>query len=128
MFDFNGKTVIVTGGAQGIGKEVVRGVVNGGGHAIIMDLNEEKAKETARELGNCSVYKVDLGSSENIRRVMAKVLGDFRRVDVLVNCGGVVSKYKSGKNRSRRQFFKRTGRSYDYSPAAHGFFKNYRRD
>ena len=92
MFDFNGNTVIVTGGAQGIGKEVVRGVVNGGGHAIIMDLNEEKAKETAQELGNCSVYKVDLGSSENIRRVMAKVLGDFQRVDVLVNCGGVVSK------------------------------------
>lgn len=44
MFDFTGKTVLVTGGAQGIGKEVVRGVVNGGGHAVILDLNEEKAK------------------------------------------------------------------------------------
>ena len=56
MFDFTGKTVLVTGGAQGIGKEVVRGVVNGGGHAVILDLNEEKAKATAEELGNCSVY------------------------------------------------------------------------
>ena len=84
MFDFTGKTVLVTGGAQGIGKEVVRGVVNGGGHAVILDLNEEKAKATAEELGNCSVYKIDLGDK-------AKVLGDFERVDVLINCGGVVS-------------------------------------
>ena len=91
MFDFTGKTVLVTGGAQGIGKEVVRGVVNGGGHAVILDLNEEKAKATAEELGNCSAYKIDLGDKDNIRAVMAKVLGDFERVDVLINCGGVVS-------------------------------------
>ena len=92
VFDFSGKNVIVTGGAQGIGKEIVRGVVAGGGHAIILDLNEAKAQETANELGNCSVYKVDLGDAKNIRAVMAKVLGDFDRVDVLVNCGGVISK------------------------------------
>ena len=92
VFDFSGKNVIVTGGAQGIGKEIVRGVVAGGGHAIILDLNEAKAQETANELGNCSVYKVDLGDAKNIRAVMAKVLGDFDRVDVLVNCGDVISK------------------------------------
>ena len=92
MFDFTGKTVLVTGGAQGIGKEIVRGVVNGGGHAVILDLNEEKAKATAAELGNCSVYKIDLGDKDNIRAVMAKILGDFERVDVLINCGGVISK------------------------------------
>ena len=72
MFDFSGKTVLVTGGAQGIGKEVVRGVVAGGGHGVILDLNEEKARQTAGELGNCSAYRIDL-------------------VDALVNCGGVVS-------------------------------------
>ena len=61
MFDFSGKTVLVTGGAQGIGKEVVRGVVAGGGHGVILDLNEEKARQTAGELGNCSAYRIDLG-------------------------------------------------------------------
>ena len=35
---------------------------------------------------------MDLGSPENIREVMARVLGDFERVDVLINCGGVISK------------------------------------
>ena len=92
MFDFTGKTVLVTGGAQGIGKETVKGVVEGGGHAVILDINEEVGKATAAEVGNCSFYKIDLGSSENIRAVMAQVLADFDRVDVLINVGGVISK------------------------------------
>lgn len=92
MFDFSGKTVLVTGGAQGIGKETVKGVVAGGGHAVILDINEEVGKATAAEVGNCSFYKIDLGSSENIRAVMAQVLADFERVDVLINVGGVISK------------------------------------
>ena len=92
MFDFSGKTVLVTGGAQGIGKETVKGVVEGGGHAVILDINEEVGKATAAEVGNCSFYKIDLGSSENIRAVMAQVLADFDRVDGLINVGGVISK------------------------------------
>ena len=92
MYDFSGKTVLVTGGAQGIGKETVKGVVAGGGHAVILDINEEVGKATAAEVGNCSFYKIDLGSSENIRAVMAQVLDDFDRVDVLINVGGVISK------------------------------------
>ena len=92
MFDFSGKTVLVTGGAQGIGKETVKGVVAGGGHAVILDINEEVGKATAAEVGNCSFYKIDVGSSENIRAVMAQVLANFDRVDVLINVGGVISK------------------------------------
>lgn len=92
MFDFTGKTILVTGGAQGIGKETVRGIVNGGGHAVILDINEQGAKATAQELGSCSVYKMDLSNTENIREVMAKVLADFDRVDGLINVGGVISK------------------------------------
>lgn len=92
MFDFKGKTVLVTGGAQGIGKETAKGVVEGGGHAVILDINEEVGNATRKELGNASFYKIDLGSSENIRKVMAQVLSDFNRVDVLINVGGIISK------------------------------------
>lgn len=92
MFDFTNKTVLVTGGAQGIGREIAKGIVEGGGHAVILDINEDKAKTTAIELGNSSAYRIDLGSSENIRKVMDQVLKDFDRVDVLINCGGIISK------------------------------------
>lgn len=92
MFDFKGKTILVTGGAQGIGKETVKGIVQGGGHAVILDINEEVGMDTKKEVGNTSFYKIDLGDSENIRTVMAKVLKDFDRVDGLINVGGVISK------------------------------------
>ena len=92
MFDFKSKTILVTGGAQGIGKETVKGIVQGGGHAVILDINEEVGMKTKRELENTSFYKIDLGDSENTRTVIAKVLKDFDRVDGLINVGGVISK------------------------------------
>lgn len=92
MFDFTGKTMLVTGGAQGIGKETVKGIVQGGGHAVILDINEEVGMATKEELANTSFYKIDLGDSENIRTVIANVLKDFDRVDGLINVGGVISK------------------------------------
>lgn len=46
--DFTGKNVIVTGGASGIGKAIVTGVVEGGGHAIIVDLNLDAPKSSER--------------------------------------------------------------------------------
>ena len=92
MFDFKGKTILVTGGAQGIGKETVKGIVQGGGQAVILDINEAVGIETKKEVGNTSFYKIDLGDPENIRTVMAKVLKDFDRVDGLINVGGVISK------------------------------------
>ena len=49
--DFSGKKAIVTGGANGIGKEVVRGIVEGGGYVIIADINQEAAERTIAEFG-----------------------------------------------------------------------------
>ena len=40
--DFKGKNIIVTGGASGIGRAVVDGIVEGGGHAIVVDINIDK--------------------------------------------------------------------------------------
>ena len=44
--DFTGKVAIVTGGANGIGKEIVRGIVNGRGFVVIADINEAAANKT----------------------------------------------------------------------------------
>lgn len=92
MFDFTNKTIIVTGGSQGIGKEVARGIVKGGGHVIIASRNEEIGNAVKTELGNASFYKMDLADSKNVRAVMATILKDFERIDGLVNSGGVISK------------------------------------
>lgn len=90
--NFENETAIVTGGAQGIGKEVVKGIINGGGKAIIVDINEKVANETVKELGeSVSFYKMDLGDTDNIRTVMSTIIKENKKIDILVNSGGIVS-------------------------------------
>lgn len=90
--DFQQDVAIVTGGAQGIGKEVVKGIIEGGGKVIIVDINERVAKETVDELGDAvSFYKMDLGDSDQIRITMKQIIEDFEKIDILINCGGIVS-------------------------------------
>lgn len=91
--DFSGKKIIVTGGASGIGKAITEGIVEGKGHAIIVDLNMETAEKVRDELGknNVSCYKVNLAKDEEIRAVFTKILADFGQIHGLVNNAGVVS-------------------------------------
>lgn len=91
--DFTNKNVIVTGGASGIGKAVTTGVVAGGGHAIIVDLNLDAAEQVRKELGEdkVSAYRVNMGDSDDIRTVFGKILEDFGQVHCLINNAGIVS-------------------------------------
>ena len=53
---FSGKTGIITGGAQGIGKAIARQFVDMGGKAVIVDINPETAARTCGELGTlCTI-------------------------------------------------------------------------
>lgn len=91
--DFTDDVVIVTGGAQGIGKEVVRGVISDGGKVAIADINLDQAKQTKEELGKESIkiYQVDISSSESVHLAFSQILSDYGHVDVLINSAGVVS-------------------------------------
>lgn len=94
--DFKGKNVIVTGGASGIGRATVEGVVAGGGNAIIVDINLEAAEKTRQEISQeqVCVYKADLSNPTEIRKVFAKIIEDVKHVDVLINNAGIVSTVK----------------------------------
>lgn len=91
--DFTNKNVIITGGANGIGRAVVDGIVFGGGRAIIVDLDFEKAQEIAQQLGRekALAYKVDISKPEEIRTVFAQIIRDVGQVHVLIHCAGIVS-------------------------------------
>ena len=92
MFDFKDKTFVVTGAAQGIGYEVAKGIVEGGGKVVILDLNAEKGEETAKSFnGNACFYKFDLGNAATIRETMDKVKAEVPNIDGLINVAGIVS-------------------------------------
>lgn len=92
-FNFTGKNVIVSGGAMGIGRAVAEGILGGGGNAIIVDINIDAARKTAKELGkNAFAYQMDLGEPEQIRAVIATIIKDFGRVDAAINNAGILSR------------------------------------
>lgn len=94
--DFSGKNAIVTGGASGIGRAIVEGIVSGGGHAIIVDYNMKLAAQVCSALPaeSASAYELDLSNTDSIAKVMNQIIADFGQVHVLVNCAGIVSTKK----------------------------------
>ena len=88
---FKGKTGIITGGAQGIGKAIASQLVAMGGRAVIVDINPVTGEETCRELGNAAFYAVDLADAGQVVRVFEQIIADEKHVDVLINNAGIVN-------------------------------------
>ena len=86
MRGIKGKTAIVTGGGQGIGRAIVLRLAEEGCNVAIFDLKPETAEATAREAsgGAVKVYGVDVGD----RAAVAKVVDDLGAVWLLVNNAG----------------------------------------
>src|SRR5512132_3571695 len=93
MDDVAGKTVLVTGGARGIGRAVVQAFAVAGANVVIADMRLEDAERTAREIGSCDCRRVvavqtDVTKPEEINRLRDETLRNFGKIDVLVNCAG----------------------------------------
>ena len=92
----DGKTVIITGGNTGIGKEVALDLAKRGGRVIIAcrDLTRGATaqKEIVRESGNDSVVlrKLDLASMKSIHEFADQILEEESRIDVLICNAGVM--------------------------------------
>ncbi|XP_042861078.1 retinol dehydrogenase 12-like [Penaeus japonicus] len=87
----DGKTVIITGGESGLGKEVAKDLVDRGADVIIAGINKNKAYETRDELaakeGTVEVAYLDVSSMASVRRFAKTMEG--RKIDVLLNNAGV---------------------------------------
>lgn len=94
--DFSNKNYIVTGGAGGIGRAVVAGIVSGGGNVALVDINIEAAERVRQEVAPDKIctYKMDLADMNEIEAVFTKIIEDMGQVHGLVNNGGVVSTKK----------------------------------
>lgn len=88
------KVVIVTGGAQGIGKGIVRALLENGTGVVLADVNAEAAYDTARELGHPAallVVPADVSDETSVGNLVAKTLECFGRLDGLVNNAGIAA-------------------------------------
>lgn len=81
----------MTGGAQGLGVGIVEMLVMGGAKVAIFDVQEAKAKEAVTSMGsNVISCTVDVSNEDSVKAGFKYVMDSFGRVNIMVNCAGIV--------------------------------------
>jgi short-subunit dehydrogenase len=94
MKDLAGKVVLITGGASGIGKIMVRLMLERKAKVIIWDISQAGIDTTISEfatLGVLAGFQVDVSNVEQIHETAKKVKQEIGVIDVLINNAGIVA-------------------------------------
>ena len=87
-----GRTVLITGASDGIGKQVALDVATAGAHVLLVSRTREKLEAVRDEIeaggGTASVHPCDLTDMDDVVRMAEEVLDQHDGVDVLVNNAG----------------------------------------
>jgi NAD(P)-dependent dehydrogenase (short-subunit alcohol dehydrogenase family) len=100
MPEFNGKTVVVTGGGSGLGRAMAAHLASLGATAVVAGRRPEPLAETVRLIethgGRARAKPADVRDPESVQRLVNEVVAEFGRVDCLVNnaAGNFVSPTK----------------------------------
>ncbi len=90
---FHGRTVIVTGGAQGIGMGIAQAFAQAGATVAIADVDLEAGQEHAAHLRSrgwrVEFFHTDIALEDEVRRLAAEVMEHCGGIDVLVNNAGI---------------------------------------
>ncbi len=87
-----GRTAVVTGGAQGIGFEIARSFVDAGAKVVLGDLDLDAAQAAADKLGGRDVaraVKCNVVKGDEVDALLAEAVDGFGSLDVLVNNAGI---------------------------------------
>jgi 3-oxoacyl-[acyl-carrier protein] reductase len=91
---FQGKNVLVTGGASGIGAAVADRFAQAGAHVVIADVNGERAQQAINRIeqagGQAAFQPVDLADEESIAACGRELCARLTGLHVLVNNAGIV--------------------------------------
>lgn len=87
------KVAIVTGGAHGIGRAIVRRFLDEGARVVFADIDDEAGALAETELaaiGEVQFVECDIGERLDVRNMIATTLDAFGQIDILVNNAGTV--------------------------------------
>lgn len=93
MDEFKNKTVLVTGGGQGIGRAVARAFAAEGAKVVIADIDEEAGLENEKFIKSsgleASFIKTDVSDTASVRSMVTETLRKYNAVHILVNNAAV---------------------------------------
>ena len=82
------KVALITGGAQGLGKEMARSMIAEGARVVISDINQSILKDSAKEL-QCDYLVLDVTSKDQWQKVIKNIKEDIGSLNILVNNAGM---------------------------------------
>jgi NAD(P)-dependent dehydrogenase (short-subunit alcohol dehydrogenase family) len=96
LFSLEGKVAVVTGGTSGIGRALSLGLADAGADVIATARRKEQVDDTAKEIearGRQTLRMAsDVGDRSTLETLLAAVLERFSKVDILVNCAGMIKR------------------------------------
>jgi len=92
--DYVCNAALVTGGGSGIGRAIAEALSADGVHVFVADLDLDRAEEVAGAIcrggGMAEAHSVDVTNSAEVARLFAVLRGRCDRLDLLVNCAGII--------------------------------------
>ena len=89
----SGHTAVIAGGGNGIGAAAAHAIALRGARVVILDLNLDSAQAVAQEItkegGIAEARQVDATSQDSVNQVIAAVLSDYKKIEILVNSVGI---------------------------------------
>ena len=86
------KVSIITGASSGIGRAIAIRFAKEGAKIIIADVDEEGAKKTLAQVSDADIFiKTDVRDENEVRNLVDKTLGEFGKIDIIVNSVGIYS-------------------------------------
>lgn len=96
LFDLNGRVALVTGGTQGIGLAIARGLGSAGAAIVVTARNREKLERGLAELADAGInakgYLFDITEVEAVRRSVDEIELEVGAIDILVNNAGIIKR------------------------------------
>ncbi|UPM56266.1 SDR family NAD(P)-dependent oxidoreductase [Gottfriedia acidiceleris] len=90
---FIGKSIIITGGANGIGEGIALAFGRLGAIVFIADVNEQKGHRVVKEIeengGRAIFFKTDVSKEEDIINLIRNVIEKIGKLDILINNAGI---------------------------------------
>lgn len=96
MFELTDRVAVITGGANGIGRETALTFARAGATAVIWDMAEDGGQSVVGEIevnggrGRAAFFKVNVASQTDVNMTTGVTLERFGRIDILINNAGIL--------------------------------------
>ncbi|MDF2841488.1 MAG: short-chain dehydrogenase/reductase [Clostridia bacterium] len=92
IFSLENKVILLTGATGGIGSVLAKGLADAGAEMALCDIGNDKLEALGTEInenGSAKAFDLNILQMDSIQLCVEKVMKEFGRIDVLINCAGI---------------------------------------